>query len=146
MLLDMLANMPNVEPMPDRTTQRRSSTGISWITILAVAGLVPAFILSGLLALSIDEYQSYSASIAEHDDTAALNADEALFGIRVSSFLLAVVWLFATGIAAAIAAGTKVPVLRTVVIVGGGLAVFVGLVLFLGLTIGTTPLGELTGT
>lgn len=137
--------MPDVEPMRDRTTQRRSSTGIRWITTLAVAGLVPAFFLSGLLALSIDEYQNYSASSTEYGDTAALHADEALFEIRVGSFLLGVVWLFVMGIAAAIAAGTKLPVLRTVLIVGGGgLAVFVGLLLFLGLTIGTTPLGGLT--
>ncbi|MCD2444152.1 hypothetical protein LQ757_17850 [Agromyces sp. SYSU K20354] len=136
--------MPDVKPLPDRTNQRRSSTGIRWIIILAVAGLVPAFFLSVLLALSIDEYQSYSAAAAEYGDTAALHADEALFGIQIGSFLLAVVWLLVTGIAAAIAARTTLPVVRTVLFVGGGLALGVGLVLSLGLTIGTIPLGELT--
>lgn len=66
-----------------------------------------------------------------------MNADEAEFGILLCLFLLAILWLFVTGIAAAIAAGTRLPILRTVVVVGGGLALFVGVVLFLGLTIGT---------
>ena len=104
---------------------------------------MPAFFLSALLALSIDEYRSYSASIAEHGDTAAGNADEAMFGIQVCSFLLAILWLFVAGIAATIAASTGRPVLRTVVFVGGGFALFVGLMLFLGLTIGTVPTGQL---
>lgn len=135
-VLDRLADVTKIDPRLDRTIQRGPSTSVGWV-ILVVAGLVPAFILSGLLALSIDEYQSYSASIAEYGDTAALNADEAKFGIQICSFLLAILWLFVTGIAAVIAARTRLPVLRTVVFVGGGLALLVGLVLLLGLTIGT---------
>ena len=134
--------MTGIDPRLGPTTQRRSSVGIVWGS-LAIAGLVPAFILSGLLALNIDEYQNYSASVAEYGDTAASNADEAKFGIQICSFLLTILWLLITGIAAAIAAKRHLPVLRTALFVGGGLALFVGLMLFLGLTIGTVPIGQL---
>lgn len=104
---------------------------------MVVAGLVPAFYLTMLLALNIDEYQSYSASIAEYGDTAASNADEAALGIQIFSFLLAILWLIVTGIAAAMAAASRRPAIRTTVFVGGGFALAVGLLLFLGLTVGT---------
>lgn len=129
--------MTEIDPRLARTTRRVPSIGVRWIVILVVAGLASAFYLSMMLALSIDEYQRYSASIAEYGDIALMNADEAEFGIQLCLFLLAILWLFVTGIAAAIAAGTRLPILRTVVIVGGGLALFVGVALFLGLTIGT---------
>ncbi|RZU66985.1 hypothetical protein EV379_3360 [Microterricola gilva] len=127
--------MTEIDPRLDRTTRRKSSAG-GWI-ILVVAGLVPAFYLTMLLALNIDEYQSYRAAIAEYGDTAASNADEAALGIQLCSLLLAILWLFVTGIAAAMAAATRLPVIRTTVFIGGGLALFVGLMLFLGLTFGT---------
>lgn len=135
-VLGRLVNVTEINPRFDGAFQRRSSTRAVWVA-LAIAGLLPAFILTSLLALSIDEYQSYGASIAEFGGAAAANADEAAFGIQLSSVLIAFLWLFITGSAAVIAASTRLPVLRTVATVGGGLALFVGLMLFLGLTIGT---------
>jgi hypothetical protein len=136
-VLDRLVDVTEIDPRLARTTRRGPSIGFAWIVILVVAGLASAFYLSILLALSIDEHQRYSASIAEYGDTASMNAGEAEFGIQLCIFLLAILWLFVTGIAAAIAAGTRLSILRTVVAVGGGLALFVGVVVFLGLTIGT---------
>ena len=124
-----------MDPRRASTARRRPSIGVAWIIIVVVAGLVSAFYVSILLALSIDEYQRYSASIAEYGTIASLNAGEAQFGIYLSAFVLALLWVLVTGIAAAIAAGTRLPILRTVVVVGGVLVLFVGIVLVLGLTI-----------
>ena len=130
-------DVTETDPTHARATQLGPKTGVAGIIILGVAGLALAFYPSILLALSIDEYQRYSASIVEYGDIASLNAGEAEFGIYLFGFLLAILWLFVTGIAAAIAAGARLPVLRTALTVGAGLAVFVGVMLFLGLTIWT---------
>jgi hypothetical protein len=130
-------DVTETDPILASAIRREPSIGVAGIIILSVAGLALTFYLSILLALSIDEYQRYSASIAEYGDIAALNAGEAEFGIYLCGFLLVILWLLVTGIAAAIAAGARLPILRTAVVVGAGLAVFVGVVLVLGLTVWT---------
>lgn len=113
--------------MSDRMSQPRSTAGNSSIIVLTLFAIVAAFFLTGLLALSLDAYWGYLAAIPEHGDQAAANANEELFGVGLTSFLLALLWLLVTGVAAAIAAGTELPVLRTVIVVAGGLLLVVGL-------------------
>lgn len=136
--------MPIVTTRPGRSHPSGSASGIRSIAFVAVAGIVAAFIPTGLLALNIDEYRRYSAATQEHGALAAAHADEALFGLGVSAVLLTVVWLLVIGIAATIAAGSRLPVIRTVGVVGGGLLLLIGAALCLGVTVGTVPIGQLT--
>ncbi|MFF2389144.1 hypothetical protein [Agromyces sp. NPDC058104] len=126
---------------PHRTWQSRPATGITSFIVLALFAMVAACIPTGLLAVSLDAYWGYVAATPEHGDQATANADQELFGVGLSSFLLVLFWLLMTGFAASIAAATGAPVLRTSVIVGVGLALFMGIMLFLWLTIGTVPVG-----
>lgn len=128
--------MTVVEPQLEQTTHRYSPIALSGIVILAAVGLAPLFYFSMLLALSIDEYQRYTASIPEHGERAAAGADEALFGIGVSLVLMGAVWLLVTGIAGLVAAAARVPVGRTVLFGGGALLVAAALFLLFGLTYG----------
>lgn len=107
------------------------------IAVAAVLALLPLFFVTMLLALSIHEYQSYTAAIHEHGGAAAKNAEEERGNIVMTSFGLVVLWVFLTGIAVTYAATTGGPVLRTAVRVGGGLALAVGVMLLFGLTFGT---------
>jgi hypothetical protein len=118
--------------------RRRATGGLVSILALVILALVPAFYIAVLLSLSIDGYRSYTDASIQPGDNAALNAGEERLGIVLASFALVLMWLIVTGIAAAIAAATGWPVVRTVVYVGGGLALAVGAVVVAGLTVGTS--------
>ena len=128
--------MTNLQP--SGADMRRGTTrSLVSIVVAAVLALLPLFFVTMLLALSLDEYQSYTASIAAYGDTAAMNAEEERGNIVMASIVLTVLWVFLTGLAVTYAAITKWRVLRTAVWVGGGLALAVSVMLLLGLTVGT---------
>lgn len=129
--------MTNLRTNDADMRRRGSNRNLVSIVMAAVLALLPLFFVTMLLASSIDEYQSYTASIAEYGDTAAMNAEEERGNIVMTSFALALLWFFLTGLAVIYAAITKGRVLRTAVWVGGGLAVAVGVMLVFGLTVGT---------
>lgn len=116
---------------------RGSNRDLVTSVLAAALALLPLFFVTGLLAQSIVEYQSYTASIAEFGDTAAMNAEEERGNIVMASLVLAGLWFFLTGLAVAYSAMTKGRVLQTAVRVGGGVAVVVGVMLLVWLTVGT---------
>lgn len=118
--------------------RHRSTGGLVSILSLAILALLPAFYVALLLLLSIDGYRSYTDASVQPGDNAALNAGEERLGIVIASIAFVLLWFLVTGIAAAIAAATGWPVVRTVVYVGGGLALAVGAVVVAGLTVGTS--------
>ncbi|MGH3703200.1 MAG: hypothetical protein ACRDT9_01095 [Agromyces sp.] len=118
---------------PDKP-RRRSIGGLVSILVLLILALVPALYIALLLSLSIDGYQTYTAASIQPGDNASLNAGEERLGIVVASFAFVLMWFIVTGIAAAIAAATGWPVVRTVVYVGGGLALVVGVLVVAWLT------------
>lgn len=121
------------------TKPKRGSTGgIVAIISLSLLALVPAIYVALLLSLSIDGYLTYTGVTVEPGDNAAMNASEERLGIVFSLFAFVILWFIVTGIAAAIAASTGWPVARTVLFVGGGLVVAVGVLVVAGLTVGTS--------
>ncbi|WP_448006712.1 hypothetical protein [Agromyces bauzanensis] len=128
--------MTNLRTSGADMRRRGSNRNLVTSVVVAVLAVLPLFFVTGLLALSIDEYQSYTASIAEYGDTAAMNAEEERGNIVMASFVLVVLWFFLTGLAVTYAAITMGRVFRTAVWVGGGLAVAVGVMLLVWLTAG----------
>ncbi|MRG60680.1 hypothetical protein GE115_12490 [Agromyces sp. CFH 90414] len=121
------------------TEMRRSRWARNLVAIVmgAVLAVLPLFFVTMLLALSIHEYQSYTAATSEYGGTAALNAKEERGNIIMGSLALVVLWFFLTGLAAAYAAVIEGRVLRTAIWAGGVMAVAIGAMLLFGLTVGT---------
>lgn len=134
---DRLASVTNLRTNGADMRPRGLARNLVSIVMGSVLALLPLFFVTMLLALSIHEYQSYTAAIPEYGGTAALNAEEERGNIVMGSFALVLLWFFLTGLAAAYAAITGARVLRTTVWAGGGMAVAIGVMLLFGLTAGT---------
>lgn len=117
-------------------TGQASTAGIAWLIVLSLVAILVVFIPSGLLAESLDDYWRYLAAVPEHGEGAAMNADEARFGVGFSLFLLVGVGLGSVGTAAVIAAGTGLPVRRTAVAATLGFVLVTGVFLGAWLTFG----------
>ncbi|RXZ50381.1 hypothetical protein ESP57_00725 [Agromyces fucosus] len=117
---------------------KRSTGGLVSIISLSVLALVPTMYVALLLSLSIHGYQTYTGATMEPGDNAAMNASEEYLGIVIASVAFVILWLLVTGIAAAIAASTGWPVVRTVLFVGGALVLAGGVLVVAGLTIGAS--------
>ncbi|GAA4375416.1 hypothetical protein [Agromyces bauzanensis] len=82
--------MTNLRTNAAEMRRRGSNRNLVTSVVAAVLALLPLFFVTGLLALSIDEYQSYTASIAEYGDAAAMKAEEERGNIVMASFVLVV--------------------------------------------------------
>ncbi|MGX5695101.1 hypothetical protein ACWKWP_02780 [Agromyces soli] len=93
-------------------------------TVLLVSSQVP------LLRGQLDEYVQYRENVPEFGDTARLHAEEAAFIIRFVAVVVVLISSAGAGFITGIAALTRLPVVRTLLVASGGL-LLVAAVMFL---------------